>query len=565
MVNLRGNPFFLDNCAIQWVEQTLDSLTTEEKVGQLFCVLFHKATEEEATRVFDILHPGSCMYRVVSDENAVSMSNLLRQKSKVPMMIAANLEKGGNGLVETGTLMGSPLEIAATDDANYAGQMATVCAVEGSAVGANWAFAPIVDIDFNFRNPITNVRTFGSDPERVARMAKSYVQELQKRGFAAAVKHFPGDGVDERDQHLLTSVNSLSCEEWMQSYGMVYHTCIEAGTLSVMVGHIQQPAWSKRLNPELEDKDILPASLSPELMVGLLREELGFNGLITTDATPMAGFTMAMSRQEAVPRVIAAGADVFLFTRNIEEDYHYMLDGVKNGVITKRRLDEAVTRILATKAALGLHFEQGMLDLEQAREAIGNELHRKWANECADKAITLVKNEPGVLPLSVERYKRILVCPIEPHASAPNKPPLGAACADVIEKLKSEGFDVTVFKPDPKLEGYLTPYAKTAQQYDLVLYLADLPTKSNQTVVRIEWEVPMGANCPHFVNDIPTVFVSLENPYHLLDVPRIRTYINCYSDNPACRHQLVEKLMGRSTFKGKSPVDPFCGKWDTRL
>lgn len=564
-MNLKTKPFFLDDEAIQWVESTLSGMTTEEKVGQLFCVLFKEAKPSELEYVRSILQPGGCMYRVVPVERAISFTESLRGWLKVPPLIAANLEKGGNGIVSGGTLVGSPMEIAATGQVEMAAKMAEVCAKEARAVGANWAFAPIIDIDYNFRNPITNTRTFGSDPERVRQMGEAYTRRIQELGLAASIKHFPGDGRDERDQHLATTINDLDCEAWMETYGAAYKAGIEAGTLTCMVGHIMQPAWSRRLNPGLQDREILPASLSKELMQGLLRKELGFNGLIVTDATTMAGYTIPMSRRLAVPTSIAAGADMFLFARNLQEDFGFMLDGVRTGIITPERLDEAVTRVLATKAALGLHKGQSKLDLRQAQQIVGCQQHLDWSAECADLAITLVKEEPGVLPITPERYPRILFYPIEPAAGGEGNYKVNAACDMFRQRLEQKGFQVDIFVPQPFGEGFTTKYQEVLSSYDLILYVANLSTKSNQTVVRIEWKQPMGADCGHYLNDIPTIFVSLENPYHLLDFPRVRTYINCYSSNERVLDATIEKLMGNSAFKGVSPVDPFCGKWDTRL
>lgn len=564
-IDLRANPFYLDEEAIAWVNATRDGMTEEEKVGQLFCVLFKEAKPTELEYVTGILKPGGCMYRVVPTRRAVEFTNSLRKALKVPPLIAANLEKGGNGIVEEGTYVASPMEIAATDEVEMAEKMARVCAREGRAVGANWAFAPIIDIDSNFRSPITNTRTFGSDPDRVRRMGEVYTHTVQSQGMAASIKHFPGDGQDERDQHLVTTINSMDCETWMRTYGSVYRASIEAGALTCMVGHIMQPAWSKRLNPALQDREILPGSLSRELMQGLLREELGFNGMIVTDATTMAGYTIPMSRRLAVPTSIANGADMFLFARNLEEDYGFMLEGVRSGLITQQRLNDAVTRILATKAALGLHKEQGEVDAEQAERVVGDPLHLEWSRECADKAITLVKEEAGVLPITPQRYPRILFYPIEPPAGGEGNYKVKAACDALRERLEKEGFQVDTFVPQPYGEGFTTKYNDMVKNYDLMLYAANLSTKSNQTVVRIEWKQPMGADCGHYLNDVPTVFVSLENPYHLLDFPRVRTYINCYSNNDRVLDALVEKLTGRSPFRGRSPVDPFCGMWDTRL
>ena len=565
MIDLKARPFYLDDEAIAWVNATRDGMTVEEKAGQLFCVLFKEAKPEEFDYVHSILSPGGCMYRVIPTERTVAASNVLQARSRVPLLIAANLEKGGNGIVSEGTLVGAPMEIAATGEVAMAEKMAEACAREARAVGANWAFAPIIDIDSNFRNPITNTRTFGSDPKTVREMGAAYVRTVQGLGLAASIKHFPGDGQDERDQHLVTSINSMDCDTWMDTYGAAYKAGIEAGALTAMIGHIMQPAWSKRLNPHLKDEDILPGSLSPELLQGLLRGELGFNGLICTDATTMAGYTLAMSRRKAVPASIAAGCDMFLFARNLQEDYGFMLEGIRKGVITPERLDEAVTRILATKAALGLHKGAPAADAEAAKEIVGCARHHAWAEECADKGITLVKEQHGVLPLSPAKYKRILFYTIEPPAGGESSYRVTPACAKVKELLQKEGFEVDDFVPQPYGEGFTAKYQEFVDKYDLIMYVANHSTKSNQTVVRIEWKQPMGADCGHYLNDIPTVFVSLENPYHLLDFPRVKTYINCYSNNDHCIHQVVEKLMGRSAFKGKSPVDAFCGKWDARL
>ena len=374
-IDLRARPFYLDNEAAAWVEHTRDAMTVEDKVGQLFCVLFKQAVPSELEYVLGILKPGGCMYRVVSAERAVSFTQALQGALNIPPLIAANLEKGGCGIVEEGTLLGSPMEVAATDSVDMAVKLAEVCGKEGRAVGANWAFAPIIDIDANFRSPITNTRTFGNDPVRVREMGAAYTRKIQELGLAASIKHFPGDGQDERDQHLVTTINSMDCEAWMETYGAAYRACIEADALTCMVGHIMQPAWSRRLDSRLADRDILPASLSKELMGGLLRGELGFNGLIVTDATTMAGYTIPMSRRLAVPTSIAAGADMFLFARNLEEDYGFMMEGVRSGVITPERLNEAVTRILAVKAALGLHLGKPGPDLEQAKRVVGCEQH----------------------------------------------------------------------------------------------------------------------------------------------------------------------------------------------
>ncbi len=567
MVNLRENPYYLGDEEIQWVETTLAGMSEEEKLGQLFCLIAY-SDSQNLKNFTEKYKPGGLMCRPMAAKEVVETVRILQESSKIPMLISANLEKGGNGIAEEGTFIGSQMQVAATDDDSMAYKLGVVCGREGSAVGANWAFAPIIDIDYNFRNPITNTRTLGSDPDRVRRMGVQYVKGVQEQGVAASIKHFPGDGMDERDQHLVASINSMSCEDWDHTYGAAYRACIDAGAMTVMVGHILQPAYTKRFHPEIEDKDILPASLSYELVTKLLKEQLGFNGLVVTDASTMAGMVIPMNREQAVPQAIAAGCDMFLFTKNLDEDYEYMRKGIRDGIITQERLKDALTRILGLKAALKLPVKQreGSLlpSYDEAMKKIGVREHKEWAAECADKAITLVKEEQGVLPLSPGKYKKVLYYDIESQQGVAY-----SVRAGVAEKVKNllieEGFDLDVFVPNQGFEGLAARYGEILEKYDLIIYLANMATKSNQTTVRIEWAQPMGANVPVYMNVIPTVFISVENPYHLIDVPRVKTYINTYSSNDHVLKALVDKLVGRSGFKGKSPVDAFCGMWDTRL
>lgn len=569
MLNLKSKPFYLSDSDIKWVQDTLNGMTKEEKISQLFCLITYTDDENYLAYLAGGLKVGGVMLRTMHLDECCNTVERLQKHAKIPLLISANLEAGLNQTCIEGTRVGCELGIAATGDKKYAKALGEIVGKEASAIGVNWAFAPIIDIDYNFHNPITNTRTFGSDPQTVAEFGCEYVKAVQSYGIAASIKHFPGDGVDERDQHLLASVNSLTCEEWENTYGKAYKTSIDAGALTVMTGHIMQPAWSKKLDPSLKDGDIKPGLIAKELLNGLLRERLGFNGLIVTDSTTMAGMGTILPREKAVPLTIAAGCDMFLFTKNLEEDVRFMTAGVDDGTITAERLDEAVTRILALKAALKLpqKQKQGKLipDREAAAKIMGCVENKKIASEVADKSITLVKEQKGVLPLTPQRYKRVLIYKKEGAASATSNGISVGAADKLIEKFKAQGFEVTIFAPSGGWEGMATPVSDIYNNYDLIVYIANLATKSNQTVVRLEWAEPMGADVPVYMNSIPTVFISLENPYHLVDVPRVKTYINTYGSADVILDSLMDKLTGKSEFKGVSPVDAFCGKWDTRL
>lgn len=569
MIDLKAKPFYLKEEDIKWVEETFNEMDLNEKIGQLFCPV--GVTDDEAVLkdFLSKIKPGGMMYRPAKGEDIRRIHKVLQDNSKIPLLISANLEAGGNGIASDGTYFGKQMQVAATDNDEMAYRLGLVGGREGRAAGCNWAFAPIVDIDMNFRNPITNVRTYGSNPERVLRMARQCMKGMNESGIAVSIKHFPGDGVDERDQHLLSSVNSLSVEEWDKTYGMVYKGLIEDGAQTVMAGHILLPNYSKKLNPNLKDEEIMPATLSKELLNGLLREKLGFNGLIVTDATAMIGFNVAERREISVPKSIACGCDMFLFNKNVEEDFYFMLKGIENGILTIERVDEAVIRILATKAALGLHkqIEEGTLVLDKKELSILKcEEHETWARECADKSVTLVKDTQNLLPITPEKYKKIRLYVLGDSEDGGFKE--GEKVSDKVkEQLEYEGFVVDVFD-SKKLdfrEVFEGGIEELKAKYDLALYLANIETASNQTTVRVDWIHLMAANAPWFVKDIPTMFISMANPYHLLDVPMIKTFINAYSSSEYVVDAVIEKITGKSEFKGISPVDPFCNVWGARF
>ena len=563
-MNLKEKPFCLSDSDIAWVDKTLASMTTEEKIGQIFCVT-DVITDPNELKVFiQKYKPGGFMYRTGDAEEIQEAQRAMQEASSIPLLFACNLESGGNGVAWTGTFFGREMEVAATDETEQARRLGVVCGREGGAVGCNWAFAPIVDIDFNWKNPITNVRTFGSDPERVLRMSSAYIDGIKESGakMAVCIKHFPGDGVDERDQHLLPTVNSLCVEEWEASYGKIYRNLIEKGVQTVMVGHILQPAMTRKMCPGIRDEEILPASSNKYLMTDLLRGELGFQGLITTDATPMTGFTGMLSRKDAIVAALMGGADVILFCKNIEEDFAGVMEALEHGNITMERLNAAVRRQLALKASLGLHIrkKETLVPSKEALAYIGYKEHREWAVECADKAVTLVKDNQGLLPLSPEKMKRIRLTVLgenQEGAFGDN----GRITEHLKKCLEKAGFEVALYDYETMEHGeiFSAGVEDMKKKFDLSIVAANIPTGSNNTTRRVDWITLMAANEPWYVKEIPTMFISFCNPYHMFDVPFISTFINCYSSNIYCVEAAVEKMLGKSQFKGKSPVDHWCG------
>ncbi|MBN2499234.1 MAG: glycoside hydrolase family 3 protein [Anaerolineales bacterium] len=567
-MDYKANPFYLNNAQIAWVEETLSKMSLRQKAGQLFFPIGSDNFEEMSAMLAG-LQPCGLMFRTSPMETVAEAHQAWQELSEIPLILAANLEAGGNGLVSEGTSMGNNMTVAATDDADLAYKMGVISAREARAVGGNLAFAPVVDINFNCNNPIANIRSFGDQPDKVLEMGLAYMKGVQENGCGVTIKHFPGDGVDDRDQHVVTSNNSLSVAEWDASFGKVYGELVKAGALGLMVGHIRLPAYSRLLRPGIKNEELMPATLAPELLNDLLREKLGFNGLILTDATLMSGFNAMGERKDLVPATIAAGCDVFLFSRDWQEDLQFMLDGIENGVLTLERLDEAVARILAFKAALNLPEQKANGTLvPKDYDVVGNRDHHQWAAECADKSVTLAKDTQGLLPLSVEKHKKILFLPFgdSTYFGAAQKVSPQEKFAQLLEV---EGFELTTwdFAKDPALNFSATRLSieKMRADFDLVLYFVDIPTASNKTTLRLSYNSFVGFDAPWLVKDLPTMMVSTANPYHLYDAPQIKTLVNAYNSRDVQLQAVVDKLLGRSAFKGVSPVDQFCGRWDAKL
>jgi len=557
MVDMKKAPFYLEPQQEAWVEETLAGMSEEEKIGQLFVPIGYSTNPEYLKKEILAYHVGGLFFRDGVGEEMRQTFAFAQSASGIPLLIPSNLEAGGDGAASDGTSYGKQMSVAAAGDPVYAYRLGKIACSEGAAIGVNWAFAPVVDIDCNFRNPITNVRTYGDDPDRVIANAKEYLRAANECGVAACIKHFPGDGVDERDQHILTSVNSLSAEKWRKSYGRIYRELIAEDALTVMVGHIAFPAYENAKYPEHAGQ-IIPGSQSRAVVTDLLREELGFNGLVITDASPMVGYASAGERRVMLPQSIENGCDMILFNLDLAEDFAFMQEGLNNGLLSRERLDDAVRRILSVKAALRLPEKKAkgtLVPLAEGLSVLRCAQHEAWARELADRSVTLVKDTEGNLPLSAGKTKKILLEILGDFPS--NERVLGK----VKEELERRDFEVTVYEPEDFSSGF-DNIEEFHKKYDAVLYIANIENASNQTTSRINWYTFYGGgnNVPWFAGEVPTVFVSVANPYHLLDVPMIKTFINAYSNNNYVLEAIVEKLTGESDFTGISPVDPFCGR-----
>lgn len=552
---LENKPFNLNKKQLQWVKDTFAKLDTKAKIGQLFILVAGMDPKEDVENIIEKYQPGGFMYRPLPKVEIFKMHSLIQNKSKIPAFLAANTEAGGDGLCVEGTHVGSNMQVAATNDSNYGYLQGKIAGKELRAVGGNLSFAPVVDINLNWRNPITNLRAYSDDTEKVKAFAVQNVIGTQEQGAAVSVKHFPGDGIDDRDHHIATSMNHLSLKAWDQSYGKIYRACFEVGALTTMVGHFFAPQLVKDLKGPKEDI-YHPTSWNKTILQSLLRNHLNFNGLVLTDATLMTGMVKySIPRHKMVPLAIEAGADVFLFVRNLKEDFDAMYRGYKDGLLSEKRLNEAVIRILGTKAKLNLfddlHLNNNNLNL------IGSSEHQKIAHQVASKSITLVKNKQNLFPL--KNIKSVLLITfLKPgFLEKPGTSPL--ALKLVTEQFKKANINVEVkdYMTLSPFQGIID--AKVAiedlkSKYDAIFYFSDQQPTSNKSSLLIEWKAFVGQDAPSLISEIPSAWISLGSPYHLFDAPQMPNFINAYHNNKDTIEALFNKLLGKEEFVGISPV-----------
>jgi beta-N-acetylhexosaminidase len=519
-------------------------MTLAEKIGQLF--VFHSMGQDpdELAKLAQLKPAGITRNFSADLAYEAQFIDTLQGAAKVPLFISADLE-GSRMSLPVGTQVPNPLALAAVNDIQASRTIARIMAQEARGIGINWSFTPVIDINHAFRSAIVATRGFGSSVETIEAQALAQIDEFQSHGVAATVKHWPGEGYDDRDQHLVTTINPLTMAQWEASFGRLYRAAIAQGVMSVMSAHIALPSYILAQNPAAGVEAYRPAAVSKALNLDLLRGQLGFNGLIVSDATPMAGFGSWASRDEMLPEVIENGCDIILFSRDAAEDVALITVAVADGRISAVRLDAALTRILGLKAWAGLH--KGAAKVNKA--ALARPENAVAAQGITQRAPTLVKDVQGLLPLSQAKHKRALVVtsgiivPFFPHPIR----------FDLPEMLQAEGFEVTLHSAGTQ---------PSSADYDLMIYLFGEETLLTRGRIFVDWLKIAGnfegAMARHW-HQIPTVMISFGYPYYLYDAPRVPTYVNAYATMPSMQRAVVECLLGRAPWNAHSPVDAFCG------
>jgi beta-N-acetylhexosaminidase len=333
---------------------------------------------------------------------------------------------------------------------------------------------------------------------------------------------------------------------------------------------------------------MMPATLEPKIMTGLLRDKLGFNGMVVTDASHMVAMTNRMKRCDMLPQAINAGCDMFLFFNDPDEDFNIMLNAYNTGIISEERMEEALTRILGLKARMGLHkiAKEDLVPNPEALSIIGCEEHKKASDAISKESATLVKyKDEGVLPLTPEKYKRIMIVPVKGYSGPMDallQMALGgnskkSAALELQERLIAKGFDAFIYE---SLIDKIKKQVAAGEKTSLNLYFAGKNAiedfKAGQDLVITLFDVQTGrpafglskggGEIPWYVFELPVIGISVNAPTMLADVPQLRTYINAYDAKPSTLDTLVDALVeGKEAFKGQDPIDSFCGLWDAKI
>ncbi|MBN1994307.1 MAG: hypothetical protein JW953_16535 [Anaerolineae bacterium] len=523
----------------QWVETTLAAMSLEECAGQLLCPSLPRFTTADWLDLLKKVPLGCMFIRNMPQDELRQMMTAIQAHSPIPILVAGDLEHGAQAVQDEGTVFPWLMAAGATNNAELMAAMGRATAVEARYAGLHWTFGPVVDLNYNFNNPITNIRALSDEPERVMRLAPPFIRGLQENGrLAATAKHFPGDGVDDRDQHLVTSVNSLPFSQWQETYGQVWTSVIKAGVMSIMAGHISLPDYQGfTACPD----DAPPATLSQELLLNLLRQELGFEGLIVSDASPMIGLTSRVPASERILRNLAAGVDVYLFPDPIK-DFAWLIQGVRDGRLSEERIRQSTRRVLALKARLNLPQDPfGPPPSDAQKRGF-----QQAAQDMADKSITVMRGD-GRPPLQLPSGARVLTVTI-------------GQLNQFMGQKDLETFDLELRRRGYQVDHLLNPENDELRDkvvaYDLVfINLFTTPMMVLGTIRTVVGGFRSWGWRSIFVDNPHVVFTSFGNPYTLYEMPHIPNLVAAYGDSEVSQRAAVKVWLGEIEPQGDCPVE----------
>jgi beta-N-acetylhexosaminidase len=565
-------PVVLDRAATRWIEDTFKRMTLDDKVGQLVAPGVNSTYLATNTDTFDTLRAqvhdlrlgGVVVFggsepapRMLPDYRygtvtlgdpfaAASLLNRLQEAAAIPLLNAVDFEAGIEFRIAGGTRFPRQMAVAAAGDEPLAFEAARITAVEGRALGLHVNFSPVADVNNNPRNPVINTRSFGEDPEQVGRLAAAYVRGYQAGGMLAVLKHFPGHGDTDVDSHIGLPVVTHPRERLDAVELWPFRYAISEGADAVMTAHVMLPA--------LDPGEFSPASLSRPIVTGLLRGELGFGGLIYTDAVDMDAISRRMDPGVAAARAVQAGNDVVTKPRDAAAAVAGIKAAVERGEIAMTDLDASVRRLLTVKAKLGLHRTK-TVSLDAIPGVVGGRRHRSVAEEISRRSITLLRDDRNQVPLRVPADASVLYLSILDYPSGWR---IAVPSRTFLPELRARWPNVTAIElSDRSSPGDLDLVRASAARYDAIVASVFVRTASGSG--QMDLPAPLAALLEDLARRTagtprPFITVFFGNPYAPMSVPSLPAMLLTYDFYDLAELSAVRALTGEAPISGLLPI-----------
>jgi beta-N-acetylhexosaminidase len=566
-------PVHLDPAGEQWAAETLRAMTVEEKVGQMVMVWakvqFMNENSPEYVRLHEEIekyHLGGFGVTVPTDGpllieseplEAAALTNRLQRDSKYPLIIAADFERGLSMRLIGATAFPAAMAFGAAQDTELARNFGRITALESRAIGVHWNWFPVADVNSNPANPIIDTRSFGEDPARVSAMATAYIEGAHEGGLLTTVKHFPGHGDTDSDSHLALARVTANMERLRSVELVPFRDAIAAGVDSVMVGHLLVPA----IDPDPNR----PASVSPLVITDLLKGQLGFSGVVVTDALDMAGLMSVFSGTDAeissaeAVAAVKAGSDMIIIPSDLDGAYRGLLEAVKRGEISQVRIDESVLKLLRMKASVGLN-QNRFVDLAEVQKQVARPENMAFAQSVADRAVTLVSDVTKQIPL--ERPRATGAQQSIAAVIFSDRPGGSDGARAFAAELSERAPEASVFFIDATNANAISASVLNAVQgATKVIAVAEaVPNPRRTTKGHTDGSVSLDSGPMQLLSEIvkiagtKTVVVAFGNPYTGASIPGIQTYLCTFSNTTVSASGVTAALFGEIPIHGRLPV-----------
>lgn len=536
---------FSESADTLWAERTLKTLTLRDKIAQLVQIRvpgkFLNRNSSDFQKIQNDIkqnHVGGLVLFAGNIYESAVLLNDLQGISRLPLLVAGDFERGAAFRITDTTSFPWTMALGASGSERLAYRQGAVTARESRALGVHWIFAPVMDVNNNPDNPVINIRAFGEDPELVARLGSAFIRGAKSGGVLTTAKHFPGHGDTATDSHIGMPVVASDLSR-LQSVELVpFRRAVEAGVDSIMTAHVAVP--------DLTGESQIPATLSPKILTGLLRDMLRFDGLVVTDALEMGGITGRFWGGLAAVRAIQAGADILLLPPDATVAIQEVERAVKRGDISESRIDESVRRLLKAKSRLGLHHSRAV-SIKRIGDVIASPENQKLAQEIADQSITVLKDDRKLLPVDPTDYPRVFSLVLSPDLESTP----GAAFQT--EMRRRFPLIRTIWANARVSEDLLVSIDKAASESDLIVCSTLIRLVSGQNAAAIPDTHRRILDKLQATNK-PLIWVAFGNPYVFKIAHRIGTYLCTFSYSDSSQVAAAKALAGEIGIGGKTPI-----------